>query len=290
MKVMIIGSTGYLGRNLRQYLEVQNHEVVDPSSVLGNRFDITNIDHVNSITWHVDVIYVLAGLTGTGNSFQNSIEHLNTNVMGIRHLLQAISESEYRPHLVFPSSRLIFKGSNTPLAEDAPREARTIYAVSKIAAEHLLQAYAVRFDIPCTVVRVCVPYGQIVNGPYRYGTVGFMLEQASTQGVIKLFNRGLMRRTFTHVLDICRLFGRFPTKQQAGFEVFNVSGENLSLLEVATAIAVKMKIRIEMIQWDELAMRAESGDTIFDGTRIFEKLGWQPQETFRGWVETLQDD
>jgi UDP-glucose 4-epimerase len=288
MKVMIIGSTGYLGSNLRQYLEEQNHEVVDPSSVLGNRFDITNIDHVNAIAWHADVIYILAGLTGTVNSFQNSIEHLNTNVMGIRHLLEAISQSEYRPRLIFPSSRLVFKGSHTPLLEDSPREARTVYAVSKIAAEHLLEAYSVRFEIPCTVVRVCVPYGQLVTGPYRYGTVGFMLEQARTQRVIKLFNRGIMRRTVTHMLDLCKLLDRLATSQQAGYEVFNVPGENLSLFEVATAISNQLNVRIRMIEWDESTRRTESGDTIFDGSRVFEKLGWLPTETFRGWVNTLQ--
>lgn len=289
MKVMIIGSTGYLGRNLRQYLDVQNHEVVDPSSVLGTRFDITNVDHVNAISWHVDVIYILAGLTGTVNSFQNSVEHLNTNVMGVRHLLQAISQSAYRPRLIFPSSRLIFKGSHNLLLEDAPREARTVYAASKIAAEHLLEAYAMRFDIPCTIVRVCVPYGQLVTGPYRYGTVGFMLEQATTQRVIKLYNRGIMRRTFTHVHDLCNFFDRLATSQQAGYEVFNLPGENLSLFEVATAIANQLNVRVEMVQWDELTKRTESGDTIFDGSRVLEKLRWLPNESFQGWVRTLQN-
>jgi UDP-glucose 4-epimerase len=288
MKVMIIGSTGYFGRNLLQYLEGQNHHVVDPSSLLGARFDITNIEHVNLIALNVDVIYILAGLTGTVNSFQNSLDYLNTNVMGIRNLLEAISQSEYRPRLIFPSSRLIFKGSQSPLMEDAPREAKTVYASTKIAAEHLLEAYSVHFDIPCTVFRVCVPYGQLVNGPYRYGTVGFMLEQARTQQVIKLFNRGSMRRTVTHLLDVCKLLDRLATSHQAGYEVFNVPGENFSLFDVATAIADQLDVRIEMIEWDELTRRTESGDTIFDGSRVFKRFGWLPQETFRGWVNTLE--
>jgi UDP-glucose 4-epimerase len=243
---------------------------------------------VNLIALNVDVIYILAGLTGTVNSFQNSLDYLNTNVMGIRNLLEAISQSEYRPRLIFPSSRLIFKGSQSPLMEDAPREAKTVYASTKIAAEHLLEAYSVHFDIPCTVFRVCVPYGQLVNGPYRYGTVGFMLEQARTQQVIKLFNRGSMRRTVTHLLDVCKLLDRLATSHQAGYEVFNVPGENFSLFDVATAIADQLDVRIEMIEWDELTRRTESGDTIFDGSRVFKRFGWLPQETFRGWVNTLE--
>lgn len=287
MKAMIIGSTGYLGVNLLHYLVERHHEVVDPSTLLGKRFDLRDNSQVNAINWNVDVIYMFAGLTGTANSFQTPSEFLNTNVNGLNLLLKSVAQSRFRPRLIFPSTRLIYKGSASALSETAPQEARTVYAASKIAAERLLQAYGMHFDIPSIIVRVCVPYGQIVDGPYRYGTVGFMLEQARTERVIKLFNCGKMRRTFTHVLDLCELFLRLGGREREAYEVFNVPGEDMSLREVAEAIANRLGVGIEMIEWQPSAERVESGDTIFDGAKLSEELGWSPSCRFHRWVETL---
>lgn len=60
------------------------------------------------------------------------------------------------------------------MKEDDEKETKTIYAVNKIACENLLYAYRQNFDIPYTIFRICVPFGNMFSDDYSFGTIGFL--------------------------------------------------------------------------------------------------------------------
>jgi len=264
-----------------------NLSVITPHDFIGERFDILNTDHVDALPWNVDVVYLFAGVNGTLKSFLNPIDYLNINILGLGNILRSIEKSNYRPRIVFPSSRLVYKGSVFPLTEESPKEAKTVYAASKIAAEHLLEAYAKNYDLPCTIIRLCVPYGSLSKVAYGYGTIGNMVDQARGQGIIRLFGDGAMRRTFTHVADLCEIFVRLGLPSKETFGLFNMPGDNLSLIEAAQGLSRRFNAKIEMIEWTDEFLRIESGDTVFDGSRLIEKFMWTASYSFFDWVDTV---
>lgn len=85
-----------------------------------------------------------------------------------------MKESGSTARIVFPSTRLVYKGQqNVLLKEDAEKAPNTIYALNKLACEYMLAMYQKAFGIHYTIFRICVPYGSLIKSGTSYGTLGF---------------------------------------------------------------------------------------------------------------------
>jgi len=188
-------------------------------------------------------------------------------------LLDAIRKSEYRPKVIFPSTRLVYKGYDKPLKEEDEKESKTIYSANKIACEGYLQAYHDSFDIPYTIFRICIPYGNLLSSDYSFGTVGFFIKQAMAGKNITLYGGGAIRRTFTHMEDLCLQVTEGAFKPESNSEIYNVGGETLSLYDAAEIIAKKYGVNVTAVPWPDRDLRIESGHTYFDDTKIQALLG-----------------
>lgn len=289
MKCLVIGAAGYLGRHLAPALQAAGHDVtcVARNGQAGLSADVGDLASLQALDWDVDRVFHFAGVTGTTASFSDFQAFVAGNQIGLLNVLDCIRRSGHRPRVVFPSTRLVYKGSERPLPEGAELEARTVYAASKIASELQLQAFAQAFGIPFTVFRICVPYGNSQGGRYSYGTVGSFIQQAFDTGRVRLYGDGRLRRTFTHVDDICRAIVGGAERTDFENEIFNIPGEDLSLLEAAGQIAMQSGATIELAPWPEFDLRIESGSTVFDGTKLSALLPQPTPQTMRAWINSL---
>lgn len=274
----VLGSNGYLGRHFVEYLrqmgvEVTCYDSIHAKTNNGKCIDITDKKTLSGIDLNVDLIFMFAGITGTYAGFDNYSLYNDINETGLINLLDTIRNSQYRPKVIFPSSRLVYKGIDRPLKETDLKECKTIYAVNKIACENLLWVYRCSFDIPYTVFRIGVPYGNLVPGPTLYGTISSFINQASEGKDITLYGGGFNKRTFTYIEDICYQIVGCSMKKESDGEVYNVGGETLSLHQVADIIARFYKTNVVSIPWPDKDFRIESGHTYFDDTKIKSLLG-----------------
>lgn len=273
MKTAIIGGKGYIGRHLDFYLNKRGistmvYDVQDADEPNYKKIDITSPESVASIDLSVDYIFMFAGLTGTYAGFDKYQTYNAINEIGLLNLLDAIRNSEYRPKIIFPSTRLVYKGIDRPLKESDEKETKTIYAVNKIACEGLLQAYKASFDIPYVVFRICIPYGNLLSADYSFGTVGFFIKMAMAGKNITLYGGGNIKRTFTHMEDLCYQVVEGAFNSNSDGEIYNVGGETYSLRQVADIIAAKFGTNVVEVPWPERDLRIESNHTFFDDTKI----------------------
>ncbi|RYZ23471.1 MAG: NAD(P)-dependent oxidoreductase [Chitinophagaceae bacterium] len=279
MNVAVFGCNGYLGQHIVHYLLHEKGAAVSgfdlqeqyagTDSVAYRRLDITDPAQVQALGEGFDTIYYFTGLTGTDISFERYELFLKVNELGLLHLLQHLRGFEKKPKIVFPSTRLVYKGMEAqPLAEDAEKEFKTVYASSKYNGEQYVEMYRNLFGIDYTVFRICVPYANLVAGALSYGTIGFFLDKARKGENISLFGDGGLRRTFSHVTDLCRQIVSVAALPESSGRVFNTDGENFSLKEVATMIAARYGVDVQLVPWPEKALKLESGDTIFDAARL----------------------
>lgn len=292
MKVAIIGGLGYIGKHLVFYLkhmgissmvyDVQECELPDYKKI-----DITNPDSVSEINLDVDYIFMFAGLTGTYAGFDRYETYYAINEIGLLNLLDAIRKSEYRPKIVFPSTRLVYKGIDKALKETDEKETKTIYAVNKLACEGLLQAYKASFDIPYTVFRICIPYGNLLSADYSFGTVGFFIKQASAGKSITLYGGGAIKRTFSHIEDICSQIVKCSLLPESDGEIYNVGGETYSLREAAELIANKFGTDVVDVPWPERDLRIESDHTYFDDAKIRSVIEWGEYKKLKDFTKDI---
>ena len=163
------------------------------------------------------------------------------------------------------------------------KESKTIYAVNKIACEAYLEAYHNAFGIDYRILRLGVPYGNLAGQAYSYGTIGFFLSQAK-KGEITLYGDGSLRRTFTHVEDVCRQFFALTETEDTAHFVYNSSGEDYSLREVAEMIAERFHARITYHPFPALEQKLESGDTVFDSSSMLSILQKPVKHNLADWL------
>ena len=289
---VVLGARGYLGRHIAASLVADGHRIAAydlPGSNPDIPFPVQSLDVSDSSQWQsvdtdVDAIFAFSGLSGTHRSFDHYADYLAANELGLLHLLDLLRRRGHRPRVVFPSSRLVYAGRTEPLDESAPKESKTIYAANKIACEAFLNAYWAACQIPFVVYRICVPYGNLLGGSFSYGTIGAFVEMARKQKNITLFGDGSLRRTFTHVGDVCRQICSTALLPETLGGIFNVSGETLSLSQVAELVAARFGASVSYSPWPESEWAIESGDTVFDSSKILGLLPNPPLQRFQDWI------
>ncbi len=299
-KIIVFGANGYIGSHLVYKLESQNKKVVAIGSSKISRFnfknylsvDITNEKEINTIDLKVDVIYFLSAKTGTLDSFENWKEYVLTNEIGLLNILEKLKNLKKKPTFIYPSSRLIYDGSpKNKLKEEAIINPKTVYAVNKVACEAYIKAFNNLYDIPYNILRICVPYGNQMNELYSYGTIGFFLKKATQNKNITLYGSGLVSRTFSHIIDIINVLSLLGEKKHIKHDVFNLgSNDNLSLKEAAKVISNHYNIDLDFIPWPNESLKIETGDTVFDGSKLEKLLDYNYQGNFKSWVDSLPKD
>lgn len=297
MKVQILGSNGYIGKNFTHYLNSLgniNLELFDiqKESIHKNlsytSLDVSDNTYVSKINFNSDFIFIFSGLTGTAAGFQKYENYLKVNELGLLNILNSLKEQNYKGRIIFPSTRLVYKGiKNIPLEEDFEKEFKTTYAINKYACEQYLKMYNNMFGLNYTIFRICVPYGNFVGNEYSFGTVGFFLNKAVKDENIILYGDGSQQRTFSHVHDICSSLWNGTASVKTLNNVFNIGGETFSLLDAANIVAEKFKVKVEFTPWPETDLKLESGDTIFNSDKLDSVLGKNYEYKFEEWVKGL---
>ncbi|MFO7722448.1 MAG: NAD-dependent epimerase/dehydratase family protein [Bacteroidales bacterium] len=294
----VIGANGYLGSHLAFILErsgctVYRFDIHPESQFPANQYrklDIRSKADFSIIPENTGTVFFFSGLTGTHAGFDAYEDYLASNELGLLHLLDCIREWENPPRVVFPSTRLVYRGSPLPLDEDAPKEAKTVYAANKLAAEHQLQAWSNRWGIPYTICRICVPYGTLFQTGYSFGTIGFFLKMARRNGCITLYGDGTSKRTFTHIEDLCNQVIMLAGSPDATNRTFNIAGEHLTLDEAAHQIAAHYGAAVEYTAWPVADLLVESGDTMFDDARIRRLVREPVGHALKEWIMGLKED
>lgn len=291
----VIGSNGYIGKHLSVNLKndgfiVYNYDI-QVSSILDNyqQLDIRDRNQIDLIQEYVDFIFILSGLTGTHDGFNQYLNYMLVNEIGLLNILDFCRYCNEKPRLVFISSRLVYKGVDRPLKESDDKFPKTVYAVNKIAGEKLLQIYQNCFDIPFTIFRLCIPYGNLFNSNYSFGTIGLFLKNAFKNKPIILFGDGSQKRTFTHITDICYQIIECIKLKKTKNETYNLAGETFSLRDVASLVAKRYSITIHYSGWPEKDLRIESGHTYFDSSKIASIVQNPISIHLHEWIESLKN-
>lgn len=293
----ILGANGYIGRHLAYYLNQKGFRVFAydiqpernpnlPAEIQYEQFDIChNYDHIN---FNVDYLFVFSGITGTKNGFEQYRTFIEVNEIGLLNILSKVKDMGQKPKIIFPSTRLVYKGVEQPLPEDAEKEAKTIYAANKLACERYLKMYANCYGITYTIYRICVPYGNLFDGEFSYGTIDAFLNRAKSGGTITLYGDGEIKRTLTHVVSVCQQITDSMILSLSDNSTLNIAGETFSLKELATKIAAIYGTPVSFIPWNDMDWKIESGSTVFDGCKIESMISVDKQWKFDKWMEEIE--
>lgn len=294
-KVTIIGANSYIARNLIFTLKtsevdvsVKLYDYAEEQLDGEENYQSINImskESIKQLDLDCDAIFMFVGKTGSVNGFNDYDTFIDINEKALLNLLNEYCRQNSAAKIIFPSTRLVYKGKTGPQKEDAEKEFKTIYAINKYSCEQYLEQYNRVYDVQYCIFRICIPYGTMIPGASSYGTAEFMLSKAIKGENISLYGDGSVRRTLTYIGDLCNVLIQGAISEKCINDVYNIGGEDFSLKEMAELIAQKYKVGIEYVPWPDVALKIESGDTVFDDGKLQAVCPVSYTKQFSNWCK-----
>lgn len=286
LKITVVGANSYIARNLIFEIKQRN---IDAELKLYDyaerqadgeqnyhKINILDRASVSEIDFDSDILYMFVGKTGTYAGFENYEEFIDINEKALLNILNEYRNQHSAAKIIYPSTRLVYKGSDQPLNEEDTKEFKTVYAVNKFACEQYLKMFNNAFGVKYCIFRICVPYGSLLPEASSYGTIGFMLNKAEAGENITLYGDGSVRRTFTYIKDLCDILIDGALSEKCVNDVYNIGGEDRSLKEVAEKISEKYGVGIDYMDYPPEQLKIESGDTVFCNEKLKYRLCNKP--------------
>lgn len=223
-KILITGSSGFIGFHLCAFLLEKGYKVVGIDN-MNDYYDINlkegrlkilekydnytfyKIDlkdkvDINSLFKKCKFDYVinLAAQAGVRYSLENPHAYVDSNIIGFINILEACRNYPIK-HLLYASSSSVYGGNKVaPFStEHQVDHPVSLYAATKKSNELMAHAYSHLYNIPTTGLRFFTVYGPWGRPDMAY----FSFTDAIIKGkAINVFNHGKMERDFTYIDDI----------------------------------------------------------------------------------------
>jgi nucleoside-diphosphate-sugar epimerase len=294
--VVVTGTAGFIGSHLAEALLDRGHDVIGIDAFTGSYppadkwsnvsgllarpgFELHRLDlataEVDPLLAGATAVFHLAARPGVRTSFGPGFSgYLHDNVLAIQRLLESCVRAEV-PRLILASSSSVYGDAPTyPTTEESTTRPVSPYGVTKLAAEHLCQAYTqlARSSMAVAILRYFTVYG-----PRQRPDMGFrrFIEAALAGRPVPVYGDGGQTRDFTYVDDVVRatlLAMTAPVEAEA----INVGGgQRVSLNEAIDLIgaATGRRMRVER----RPPRPGDARHTGADGTRGELLLGYRPE-------------
>ena len=238
--LLVTGAAGFVGSHLSRELLARGHRVVGLDAFIPyyprtlKERNLAPLREDPHFTFHeldlrrddltpaldgVDVVFHLAAQAGLVRSWREFDSYMTCNVLATQRLLDAAAP--HRPHFLQISTSSVY-GRFATGDEDSPLAPVSPYGITKLAAEHLCQAYAANFDLPVTILRLFSVYG-----PGQRPDMGYniFIHSLLTGTPIAVDGDGTDSRSNTYVHDCVRgLILAFEQPGQSVGQTFNIGG------------------------------------------------------------------
>jgi nucleoside-diphosphate-sugar epimerase len=268
MRIVVTGATGFLASHLVPALAAEGHDVF----ALGH--DEARIPSGERVT--PVVVDLAQPLASSALPDADAVIHLaQANVPLPEGARELFGVNTYSTHelldwgrrsgvacFVFASSGSVYGLGEGAVDEDTPRRASDLYAVTKRAAELLVEAYAGEYR-STSILRPFAPYGPGQKGRL----IPSLIRRVRAGEPVTLTEGGRPRMTPMFVADTVRAFA--AALELDGHHAVNVAGDEVvSIADLATAIADALGV--EPVFDERLG---SAGDLIADNARMHELLG-----------------
>jgi nucleoside-diphosphate-sugar epimerase len=294
--VVVTGAAGFIGSHLAEALVDRGHEVVGVDAFSGHyppadkwsnlsgllarpgfelhRLDLATAD-IGSLLAGASTVFHLAAQPGVRTSFGPGFAgYLHDNVLATQRLLEGCLLAQV-PRLIFASSSSVYGDAPSyPTTEESRTRPVSPYGVTKLAAEHLCQAYA-RLASSSTAVAILRYF--TVYGPRQRPDMGFrrFIEAAMADRPIVVYGDGQQTRDFTYVDDVVRANLLAMTAPDQAEPINIGGGRRVSLNEVIDLIGETTGRRLRIDR--RAPLPGDARHTGADGTRAEALLGYRPE-------------
>lgn len=310
-KVIVTGGNGFIGSNLIKFLLRKNYFVIniDKNTYSKKSYLLKDLKKKNYIFYKIDInnkqkilnvlkiqkpkfIFNLAAETHVDRSIDSPKEFINSNVLGVFNLLEAIRDYQKKIRLIHVSTDEVYgdlKGNLRSIEKDSYQPSSP-YSATKASSDHLIKSYVRTFGINASISNCCNNYGP---GQFPEKLIPTLIFNIINNKNLPIYGKGINSREWIHVEDHCKGLLTILKKGKVG-ESYNIGTgknyNNLNLTKLLLKIVNNKKIKIGKNVKIKFVKDRPGHDLRYalNSNKIKKHLKWKPLKNFKtGLSETF---
>ena len=272
-KIMVIGATGFIGKNLTEYLYKYNtqDDVLEVSRYIsrtGRHFscDITVKEQVSRLFEFYQPTHIIH-LAADSSSRNSTSAIFDSNLKGTYNLLECCKGN---PDFIFASSILVYGSIFGSFYETDTCVPNSLYGITKLACEHMVNLYYKKGKVRPRILRLCGNVGKHLSHGRLYealsGKKDFTLWGNSPGAYIP----------YLHISDTVKAIIKTLNSNKSNITYNICPSDNISLNDTFSLVekVSGTKLNLTWNNSDEFLNREEY--ICCDNTRAVYDLGWNP--------------
>lgn len=303
-KVLICGCTGFIGRNIAEYLVskgefelygtyFRSKPVVIPEIEM-LKADLTNKDDVNQLLEGMDIIIQAAATTSGANEIINKPYYHVTDNAVMNSLIFRSAYEHKVSHVVFFSCSVMYQPGEVPVKEtdfDANQEIFPSYfgvGWTKVYIEKVCEFYSRLGVTKYTVIRHSNIYGPYdkydLERSHVFGATITKVMTAKENGAITIWGNGDEERDILYISDLVNFVEIVIDKQSKNHELINVGyGSSVSVRELVNKI-IDASGKNLTIEYD-ISRPSIKTKLCLDISKAKQVFGWKPNISMDKGIE-----
>ena len=300
MRLLVTGGAGFIGSNfVRRVVDgslpgigsvtvldkltyagtLTNLKNLNPSDYEFIQGDICDSDLLSGLVARFDAVINFAAESHVDRSIAGAKDFVQTNIVGVQVLLDAIKGSEKDIRFVQISTDEVYgsieSGSWT---EEWPLLPNSPYSASKASGELLARSYNRTHGMDVVITRCSNNYG---THHFPEKLIPLFITNLLEKKKVPVYGTGNNVRDWLHVDDHCRGIYQVLMNGRSG-EVYNIGGgRELTNLEITGLILYAMGADESSIEYVEDRKGHDLRYSV-DWTKINRELGYEPEVKFEG--------
>lgn len=311
-RIFITGGGGMIGLALARTLLTRGHAVVVfdlAEQFVRRQHEVEELKAMGDIVirvgtimdrWSVTLasrgctaVVHLAAMLGVRRTEENRLLCMNINVDGTDNVLNACVQNGIEHFILASSSEVYGEPSVNPIHEEVETKGKTVYAVSKMAAEELAKGYhQIHPHLNYTIVRFFNTYGE---GQVAQFVLSRFVKRVLEGKNPQVYGDGTQTRSYCHVSDAVEGVRAIIEMPNARNRVYNIgnSREIFTLTEVAEKVIWTLRpdsgLSVDVIGFDaaDRTPEREILTRYCDNTRAVTELGFQPKVTIEEGIRRI---
>ena len=308
MRLLVTGAAGFIGSNFVRMIakgeleKITHVSVLDKLTYAGVKANLASAESFSSYTFYegdicdpilvtklledVNVVINFAAESHVDRSIAGASDFVQTNIVGVQVLLDAIKASERDIRFLQVSTDEVYgsieSGSWT---EDWPLQPNSPYSASKAGGELLARSYHRTHGLDVVITRCSNNYGTY-HFPEKL--IPLFITNLIEGKKVPVYGNGINVRDWLHVDDHCRGIYAALMNGKSG-EVYNIGGgRELTNNEITILILEAMGADESSIEYVEDRKGHDLRYSV-DWTKINRELGYEPKVKFEdGLRDTIQ--
>lgn len=213
----------------------------DHSNITIIKGDVLDAAKLTSAMKGADIVVHAAGIAGIDTVIKDPVKTMQVNMIGTANALEAAYKNGVKDRFIDFSTSEIFGSMAYKSAENdntvagSAGEARWVYAVSKLAGEHLAHAYYKQYNLPAVTVRPFNVYGPGQTGE---GAIQIFIKKALKNEEIFINGDGSQIRAWCYVDDFVDCLMLCLEKPEAIGHSFNLGNARAIMTTLGLAQTV----------------------------------------------------